>query len=79
MVTRSIKLAAIVLAAAVQLVLLGAPAHADDVNPAPSPGVELGPEVEIGPAVEIGRRDDPFVQDLVDMISEGTDLAPSSG
>ena len=76
--TMTLKIPAIALAAAAQLLLLSAPAYADDVNPAPSPGVEVGPEVEVGPAVEIGPPADPFVQDIVDMISEGTDLAPPS-
>jgi len=63
--------------AAVQLVLPGALAHADEENP--PPGVEVGSDVELGPAVEIGPAPDPFVSDLVDMISQGTDLAPTSG
>ena len=71
-----LKLPAIAAVAAVPLILLcigSAPASADDVeSPGPAPvGVEVGPEVEIGPAVEVGRADDPFVQDLVDLISEG--------
>lgn len=75
MVIRS--LAAVALAVAVQLVLPAALAHADDVNS--PPGVEVGSDVEMGPAVEIGAAPDPFVSDLVDMISEGRDLAPTSG
>lgn len=49
-----------------------APAYADDLDPPPGPvgTVEVGPQVEIGPAV------DPFLDDLVDMVSEGSELAP---
>ena len=66
---------------AVQLVLLGvatAPAYADDLDPEPgaATSVEGGPPVEVGPAVEIGPSDDPFLDDIVDMISDGSELAP---
>ena len=63
------KISAVVLAA-VPFVLFATPAHADEV--------EVGPDVEVGPAVEIGAANDPFLDDIVDMVSEGSALAPPS-
>lgn len=67
------KISPVVLAA-VPLVLFAAPAQADEVDA--GPGVEVGSAVEIGPA--IGTADDAFVDDIVDMVSEGSVLAPPS-
>lgn len=63
------------------LVLLGvatAPAYADDLDPEPGSvtGVEVGPGVDVGPAVEMGPSNDPVLDDIVDMISDGSELAP---
>ena len=66
---------------AVQLVLLSVattPAYADDLAPEPGPvtGVQVGQGVEVGPAVAAARSDDPILDDLVDMIGDGSALAP---
>ncbi len=63
------------------LALLGvatAPAYADDLDPEPGSVtiVEVGPGVDVGPAVEIGPSNDPVLDDIVDMISDGSELAP---